>query len=117
MAQCVAFCGAIGCQPCRPAGTYPVKRYRELIKELFEEAAALADDVILESGVEDFPLPRKFARAVENVVNYAERNPQRLPKVGKYVGRAFEKGASKVCVYAHFCVPSFFPLSCAKILE
>ena len=94
-----------------------MKRYRELIKELFEEAAALADDVILESGVEDFPLPRKFARAVENVVNYAERNPQRLPKVGKYVGRAFEKGASKVCVYAHFCVPSFFPLSCAKILE
>lgn len=74
-----------------------MKRYRDLIREVFEEAAALSDDVILESGVEDFPLPRKFAKAVENVVRYAERNPQRLPKVGKYVGRAFEKGSSKVC--------------------
>ena len=73
-----------------------MKRYRDLVKELFEEAAATSDDAILESGVEDFPLPRKLAKAAENVVRYAERNPQRLPKVGKYVGRAFKKGASKV---------------------
>ena len=82
-----------GCAAFLTASRVPVKRYSILTVALFPDPRTLSHEVDLATG----DLQKSALKRIGNLIEYAEKNPHRIPKIARRLERRLQKEVRGVC--------------------